>query len=343
MDVFYHIVHNSIGILLSNLSKDKIKEAVDYPIEFKSDIIEGIKRRREKIHVDNGWIYLTICDNDITNKYFKKYLDFLKSLYEPLCNLRKEYAIRSEDKVRRLKHNINGYTTKIQDELENVIPSNINRNDWNSILQQLKTEISKNNEITATTVTALFHIYKNVQLIKAEMEVYDIMNSDTANLNLIEHPIRKVVDLSVQSFFLDLLDRNINIKHGLSTDKVLIDFPTFSVVLGHILDNTVKYAANNSTLDISFERSYNTVKIKFSMTSILVNPDEVDKIFQEKYSGHWASESGLQGHGIGMYYAKKLVELNNGTINFVAGKEKYQFEGLPYADNIIEITLKRAI
>lgn len=175
------------------------------------------------------------------------------------------------------------------------------------------------------------------------MEVYDSMNSDTANLNIIEHPIRKVVDLSVQSFFLDLLDRNINIKHGLSTDKVLIDFPTISVVLGHILDNTVKYAANNSTLDISFERSYNTVKIKFSMTSILVNPDEVDKIFQEKYSGHWASESGLQGHGIGMYYAKKLVELNNGTINFVAGKEKYQFEGLPYADNIIEMTLKRAI
>ena len=340
MDIFYHLVQNSIGILLSNLSKDKIKEAVDYPFEFKSDSNAGIKRRREKVLVNNGWIYLSICDNDITNKYFKKYLDFLESLYEPLCNLRKEYAIKSEDKVRRLKHNINGYTTKIQDELENVIPSDINnRNDWKVALSHLEKEISSKNAITTK---ALLHIYKNVQLIKAEMDVYDIMNSETATLIIIEHPIRKVVDLSVQSFFLDLLDRNINIKHGISTDRVLIDFPTFSVVLGHILDNTVKYAAENSTLNISFESSNNIVKIRFLMNSILVTPEEVNNIFNEKYSGHWASEAGLQGHGIGMYYAKKLVELNKGTIAFIAGEEKYRLDGIPYADNVIEITLKKA-
>ena len=340
MDIFYHIVQNSTEILMSNLSKEMIKEAVNFPVEFKSDIIGRIKRRREKIFIDNGWIYLCIVDNDITKKFFKKYLDFLKLLYEPLCNIRKEYSNKSEDKVRRLKHNINGYTTKIQDELENVIPSNINnRNDWKTALSQLEKEISLKNEIVAK---ALLHIYKNVQLIKAEMEVYDIMNSDTASLNIIEHPIRKVVDLSVQSFFLDLLDRNINIKHGLSTDKVLIDFPTFSVVLGHILDNVVKYASSNSTLNISFESSKETVKILFAMNSILVEQEELDRIFLEKYSGHWVTEFELQGHGIGMYYAKRLIELNNGTIVFKAGKEKYKYDGIPYADNTIEITLQKA-
>ena len=340
MEVFYHIVQNSTGTLLSNLPKDKIKGSIDCPFEFKSDNIGGTKRRREKVPVENGWIFLSIYDNDITNKYFQKYLDFLKSLYEPLCNIRKEYATKSEDKVRRLKHNINGYTTKIQDELENIIPSDIsNRNEWKTALSQLEKEVSSKNEIATKS---LLHIYKNVQLIKAEMEVYDIMNSETATLNIIEHPIRKVVDLSVQSFFLDLLDRNINIKHGLSTDKVLIDFPTFSVVLGHILDNTVKYAADNSILNITFESTNNHVKIRFSMNSILVIPEEVDCIFDEKYSGHWASESGLRGHGIGMYYAKKLVELNDGTIAFVAEVEKYKLDGIPYADNAIEITLRKA-
>ena len=339
MDIFYHIVQFS-DTLLSNLSKEMVKEVVDYPTEYMSDHIGNTKRRREKIKVDNGWIYLSICDDNITNKYFKKYLDFLKSLYEPLCNLRREYAIKSEDKVRRLKHNINGYTTKIQDELENVIPSNINsRNDWKTALSQLEKEVNTKNEIVTKS---LLHIYKNVQLIKAEMEVYDIMNSDAASLNIIEHPIRKVVDLSVQSFFLDLLDRNINIKHGLSTDKVLIDFPTFSVVLGHILDNVVKYAAENSTLNISFESFNNIVKIKFSMNSILVEQKELDSIFLEKYSGHWVTEFELQGHGIGMYYAKKLVELNKGTIAFIAGEEKYRLDGIPYADNVIEITLNKA-
>lgn len=340
MDVFYHIIHNSTETLLSNLSKEMIKEAVDFPFEFKSDNIGRIKRRREKVPVDNGWIYLNICDNDITNKYFEKYLDFLKSLYESLSILRSEYAVKSEEKVRRFRHNINGYTTKIQDELENVILFNINKNnDWKSALSHLEKEISSKKELVTKT---LLHIYKNVQLIKAEMEVYDIMNSDTASLNIIEHPIRKVVDLSVQSFFLDLLDRNINIKHGPSTDKVLIDFPTFSVVLGHILDNVVKYAANNSTLDISFKSSKETVNIIFSMRSILVEQEEMNKIFLEKYSGYWVTEFELNGYGIGMYYAKKLVEYNNGTIEFYAGKEMFKYEGVPYADNVITITLNKA-
>ena len=94
MDIFYHIVQDSKGTLLSNLSMEKIKEVVDYPVGFDSNNKEGNKIRREKVIVENGWIYLSICDKDITNKYFKKYLDFLKALYEPLCGLRKEYAIK---------------------------------------------------------------------------------------------------------------------------------------------------------------------------------------------------------------------------------------------------------
>lgn len=340
MEILYHLSLNNLDVVLSNLPKEMIKDVVDLPLGFKVENNGGYKKRIEKVSLDNGWIYLSICDNDITNKYFKKYLEFLKSMYMPLLNHRRELSCKYEDNVRRFRHNINGYTTKIQDELENVFPSDMNKqNDWKSVFSQLRTEISQNNEVATK---AFLHIYKNVQLIKAEMEVYDIMNTETANLNIIEHPIRKVIDLSVQSFFLELLDKNINIKNGMSTDKVLIDFPTFSVVLGHILDNTVKYAAENSLLEISFVSAQDKLKVRFSMTSILVNLDEINMIFDEKYSGQWASEIGLQGHGIGMYYAKKLIELNRGTIEFIAGKEKYKLNGVPYADNIIEITLNKA-
>ena len=78
------------------------------------------------------------------------------------------------------------------------------------------------------------------------------------------------------------------------------------------------------------------------MNSILVEQEELDRIFLEKYSGHWVTEFELQGHGIGMYYAKRLIELNNGSIVFKAGKEKYKYDGIPYADNTIEITLQKA-
>ena len=71
MDIFYHIVQNSTETLMSNLSKEMIKEVADFPVEFKSDIIGRIQRRREKVLIDKGWIYLCIVDNDIKNKYFK--------------------------------------------------------------------------------------------------------------------------------------------------------------------------------------------------------------------------------------------------------------------------------
>ena len=84
MDIFYHIVQDSKGTLLSNLSMEKIKEVVDYPVGFDSNNKEGNKIRREKVIVENGWIYLSICDKDITNKYFKNILISLRlymSLY----------------------------------------------------------------------------------------------------------------------------------------------------------------------------------------------------------------------------------------------------------------------
>lgn len=80
--------------------------------------------------------------------------------------------------------------------------------------------------------------------------------------------------------------------------------------------------------------------IEIKMVSILVEPDEVDKIFTEKYSGKWSTRSGLSGYGIGMYYAKKLTELNEGTIKFIPGSKKFAYDGIPYAENKIKIILK---
>jgi hypothetical protein len=72
------------------------------------------------------------------------------------------------------------------------------------------------------------------------------------------------------------------------------------------------------------------------MTSIVILTDEINDIFSENYSGYWATETGLNGHGIGMFYAKKLIELNNGEITFIPGKESYRLNGIPYANAIFE-------
>lgn len=339
MIIYFHVITEN-DILLSNLSSEKMKEisSMDFFYRYNKET----EFKEEKRKYQNGWIYLAIESKDVTRKIFNRYMDSLEAFYSPLIVKRDFFANMYNGKIRRLKHNISNYNAKIQDELENIIPSDLSskRHDWKKSIYQLEQLISEDLNLAART---LLHILKNVRLINAEMDVYDIMNSEDSTLNISEHPIRKVIDLSVQSFFLELIDKKVNINIGDSNEKVWIDFPTFSVVLGHILDNAVKYTAENSILNISFSNTSNKIIIQISMKSIFVQKDEINSIFEENYSGYWATETGLNGHGIGMYYAKKLVELNNGEIKFIPGEESYRLNGIPYANNIIKIILNRAL
>ena len=339
MKILYHIVSES-DILMSNLSLEKVKEINSASYFYRYE--EKTGTREEKKEYKNGWIYLSIDDKKITRKIFNRYMECLCSFYIPLIERRDDISNKYSTKIKRLKHNISNYNAKIQDELENIISSDMipKRRDWKNSIIQLESFINEDLTLTART---LLHILKNVKLINAEMDVYDIMNSEEPVLNISEHSIRKVIDLSVQSFFLDLIDKKVSISIGDTIEKVKIDFPTFSVVLGHILDNAVKYTAENSILDISFSNDSKKVLVRISMTSIVLLQDEINDIFSENYSGYWATETGLNGHGIGMFYAKKLMELNNGEISFIPGKESYRLNGIPYANNIITITLNRAL
>lgn len=337
--MLYHIVVKS-DILLSNLSQEKAREISSMDVFYKYNHTSGV--REEKRKYQDGWIYLAIENVTITRKIFNRYFDCMIAFYTPLSLRRDMIANIYNSKIRRLTHNISNYNAKIQDELENIIPSTLipQRRDWKQSIIQLENQIKQDINLTARS---LLHILKNVKLINAEMDVYDIMNSDEPILNVSEHPIRKVIDLSIQSFFLELIDKRVNINIGDTNEKAHIDFPTFSVVLGHIFDNAVKYTAENSILNITFSNTSTKVIVSISMTSILVLPDETNDIFLENYSGYWATELDLKGHGIGMFYAKKLVEMNKGEIVFCPGEESYKLNGIPYAKNTIKITLNRAI
>lgn len=333
MEIKYHI--DSKGeVIFSNISNEKIEE-----LEKKNDFYNfnkdfGIKE--EKKSYREGWIFLSIEDKNITRKIFNYYMDCMIAFYEPLKNNHSIVEDKYNSKIKRLKHNITNYSVSIQDELENIIDSD--ESSWKDSIKEIENTLQNNLTLGAKI---LLRIFKNIKLINAEMDVYEIMNSENPTLNTSEHNARKLVDLSIQPFFLDFLDRHVKINIENTTKKVLADFPTFSVVLGHVFDNAVKYIAQKSDLNISFSDNSENLAIIISMLSLLVLETETEEIFKEKYSGHWAEKIALSGHGIGMFYAKKLMKMNDGDINFIPGKECCKIEGIPYAENRIEIILKQ--
>lgn len=74
------------------------------------------------------------------------------------------------------------------------------------------------------------------------------------------------------------------------------------------------------------------------MTSLYINQDEETAIFNEGYSGVVAQKLRLAGKGIGMYRARRLIELNNGTLTVEAG-EAVNIDGIDYAENKFIIAL----
>ena len=81
-----------------------------------------------------------------------------------------------------------------------------------------------------------------------------------------------------------------------------VDYPTISVILGHLWNNAIKYVHPNSTLDINFHSNGKHLVTKIKMFSLKIENEEIDDIYKEGYSGKWAKMISKEGHGIGMFY-----------------------------------------
>lgn len=139
-------------------------------------------------------------------------------------------------------------------------------------------------------------------------------------------------------FFNDFNEKDVYIDIEEYYEKVYVDFESVQVAIYHIIENAAKYIAPKTNANITFKIEKHTQYIIFAMTSLYINQDEEFEIFNEGYSGIVAKQLKKAGKGIGMYRAKRLIELNNGTLTVEAG-EAIKINGIDYANNKFIIAL----
>ena len=297
----------------------------------------NIEMRHKKITNQYGYIYLRSYDKNITNKIFGHYFEALSLLFSAFVNQLQETRQTYVSDLHRLQHNVNTYNAKIRDDVDNLITiEEVRMNEWNKIVPYTENIIKENIRLAAVT---LLRVIKNISLVNAEMNVYELLDNPERTLDLYDHPIHKVVKLSLQPFFMEFIDNNIFLNMGACYDKVYIDYSSISVIFGHIWSNAIKYCKKNSTIDITFETTIDSVIVRIAMTSLKINIDEIPHIYEEGYSGYWAKIINKHGKGIGMYYINKLIKMNKGTFNIVPGDEIKYYDGIPYANNVMFISL----
>lgn len=107
--------------------------------------------------------------------------------------------------------------------------------------------------------------YKNSSLIKAELNVFDLIKEPNPLLEIYPHSIHKVVMLSFQPYFLDFLGLGIQLRCDNCIEKVLVDYSSISMVLGHIWNNAVKYARPSSSINITYSSNLKYVTTTITM------------------------------------------------------------------------------
>ncbi len=112
-------------------------------------------------------------------------------------------------------------------------------------------------------------------------------------------------------------ERGINIsleKFPVGENIIKADKEKLKRVFSNILSNSVKYSNPNSNIEVSFTRAGDHYLINFTDHGIGIPAKDQTKIFDGYYRADNAMKSGVTGTGLGLYFAKKIVELHGGKV-----------------------------
>lgn len=288
----------------------------------------------------NGKIYA--CGQGYgKNSMFVYDLDCLMASLQTLSKTQKEIDTyineESVTRIRRVLHNIRSINAHSLQEMRSLVPEYVLRQHKEKSCDEVEGFVKK---YTRKTAMSIFRVSKDLYEIKAEFSVYDKLIKGESSVDKRPYNIRDVIMTVLYPFFEDFNKKDVIVNVESYYKSIPVDFETFQVAIYHIIENASKYIRKGTNANISFDVLGDEYQlIRFQMQSLFITQEEKELIFNEGYSGISALDSKLNGDGIGMFRAKRLIELNGGTISVDAGTDKFEDNELCYANNTFLIKL----
>jgi two-component system phosphate regulon sensor histidine kinase PhoR len=205
------------------------------------------------------------------------------------------------------------------------------KNDFiNNITHEFKTPIA--------TISSALEAMKNFNALqdRSKTENYIAMaNTQVNKLNIMVEKILETATLSRENFVLNkkliniavFLDEIIKKYKVLNPDNTFIfecspnnkpinlDPFHFENAIGNIIDNAVKYGGNKITIMLDSSKIKTSIIIKDD--GIGIEKIEKEKVFDQFYRVSTGDMHDVKGSGIGLFYAKKIIETHGGTIKIL--------------------------
>ena len=92
--------------------------------------------------------------------------------------------------------------------------------------------------------------------------------------------------------------------------------------LTNLLDNAIKYSEVSPVIEISTFNIENQIAIEIKDEGIGMDSETLQLIFDKFYRQQGGNVHNIKGHGLGLSYVKKIINLLNGTIHVTSKKGK---------------------
>ena len=109
------------------------------------------------------------------------------------------------------------------------------------------------------------------------------------------------------------------------------DKDTIRMVFENLIDNASKYSEKDTTIHVGVRVRKRSVTVKIIDKGVGIDEEDLGKLFEKFSRIHNPLSTQAGGSGLGLYWAKKVVDLHNGTIEVesVAGEGTTFFVHLP--------------
>lgn len=304
-------------------------------------------QHRHKIQVAHGYsCFLCLSSQEARNKnvFLERFQIFISSIGF-LSQLSKHTIFNAEEKERekyyKIVHNLRKLNAEALGNQYNFIPQEKLTENYRDLFSFVFNLIK--NDMRGATLTLLKQAKINAH-IKTEFDTHELLSMDNPILDFRNHGVREVILNVYHPFERDFKDKDIFLSFSQNIGYARFDYRTMRLAFAHILSNSAKYVKPSTDIEVNFENSGEDTVISFTMTSIVIKPDEVDRIFDDGFSGCIPKANKINGSGLGMGLIKKAVELNNGTFSVIPGETYTKAKnGIYYAQNLFVITLHKKL
>ena len=121
-----------------------------------------------------------------------------------------------------------------------------------------------------------------------------------------------------------LKDKVLNFENSHDIIPAKIDLFHFENALNNIIDNAIKYGGD--IINISLKKTPKLTTILVSDNGTTLSKAHKDKIFEQFYRVPKGNTHDVKGFGIGLYYAKTIIEKHKGTLSLDLSKSQTTFK-----------------